>query len=733
MKLLIDYYPELAKWYSVNNPIPVESAQCGQISTRNYLWVCSKCGKEFKKNLASVVKSGNTLCSLCSRKESGSFVSISESDDPIVQLVLKRYVEGGNEDSPSDVSISSSDKKYRFICHELGEDKIHDFYSTISHMIRSLRNGNNGCSICSSKIVKAGINDFKSFYPNIAKYQDKSDSLDLSTVSYKSSLQATFICPDCVSVYTMALNNRVDSERKGKTGCPVCDGRIVVPGKNDFLTQFPDLAKMWDFEKNTLDPTTFTGRDEKRKCWFRCSNGHSFQSAPYSMIASRHNSTKGCPYCANQKILAGFNDFESQHPELMNMWDYSKNTVNPSEIGATEQSHKYWFLCEHGHSFQQSPYILITSKKKGNNSCPVCHNKIVQQGVNDLATTHPHLVDIFPYDINDEISPYNVTAYSFKEMNCYCKNPDCSNYFSTAVYNWVRGLVTFCPDCSNIEKSAECLDLANEIKSWGISVEEEVHLWNDARRVDILVKDRNIVIEYNGIYWHSEEIRDKNWHKQRSIDCKKLGYNVLFIWQDDWLYKRDIVVSLLKNKLGVSSSIKVNARDCIIKEVNSITASEFFNAYHLQGHVNSEAYIGLYKDSLLVALCAISDDNGNIYLKRYATSCTVRGGFSKLLSYIENTYIYESLYTFSDNDISDGSLYVNSGFIFDGSIKPDYKYVYKGRRVHKFNFRIERFRRDPSLLYEEGLSESQLADLNKLYRVWDSGKKKWSKPKPQKE
>ena len=71
------------------------------------------------------------------------------------------------------------------------------------------------------------------------------------------------------------------------------------------------------------------------------------------------------------------------------------------------------------------------------------------------------------------------------------------------------------------------------------------------------------------------------------------------------------------------------------------------------------------------------------------------------------------------------------GFHRDKDIPPDYKYVYNGRRCHKFNFRLKRFRVDSALEWQEGLSERELADLNGIYRTWDSGKIRWVLTVPQ--
>lgn len=54
-------------------------------------------------------------------------------------------------------------------------------------------------------------------------------------------------------------------------------------------------------------------------------------------------------------------------------------------------------------------------------------------------------------------------------------------------------------------------------------------------------------------------------------------------------------------------------------------------------------------------------------------------------------------------------------------------YVVKGERKHKFGYRLKRFRNDPELQYEEGLTERELAELNGLNRIWAAGKIKWVK------
>ena len=109
------------------------------------------------------------------------------------------------------------------------------------------------------------------------------------------------------------------------------------------------------------------------------------------------------------------------------------------------------------------------------------------------------------------------------------------------------------------------------------------------------------------------------------------------------------------------------------------------------------------------------------------TAYSVPGGFTKLLKAAQGIYPEYPFITFSDHMVSDGGLYAASGFVADKELAPDYAYMVNGARQHKFGYRLKRFRTDPSLLWEEGKTERELADLNNLTRIWDAGKTRWVK------
>ena len=188
---------------------------------------------------------------------------------------------------------------------------------------------------------------------------------------------------------------------------------------------------------------------------------------------------------------------------------------------------------------------------------------------------------------------------------------------------------------------------------------------------------------------------------------------------------------MLMRKLGASNEVKVNARDCEVYEETSDNIDEikmFLNENHIQGYKSGSLYLSLRDCNMnMLALMVLQNKKNNVYeIIRYATSCILRGGFTKILSVLKQDYNIQEVQTFSDNSVSEGKLYENSGFVLDSELSPDYCYVYRDERIHKFNFRKEMFEKK-GLLYDESLSESKLASLNGISRIWDIGKKKWIK------
>ena len=172
---------------------------------------------------------------------------------------------------------------------------------------------------------------------------------------------------------------------------------------------------------------------------------------------------------------------------------------------------------------------------------------------------------------------------------------------------------------------------------------------------------------------------------------------------------------------------RIFARNTTVVHIDKIEARKFCDLYHVQGFNPGGVYNGLEdkKTGDLVAVGVWRKNKDKLYLDRYCTNHIVVGGMGKLLkdgiSYAKNNSLKEII-TFADLEVSNGNLYDVLGFRKDKILAPDYKYLYRGELKHKFGFRLIRFKKDPELHYEQGLSESQLAELNNIPRVYDYGK-----------
>jgi Probable Zinc-ribbon domain len=147
---------------------------------------------------------------------------------------------------------------------------------------------------------------------------------------------------------------------------------IAVPGKKEKLplsVTHPELAK-------TLiepEPHNVTMGSHKIGTW-KCKNDHIYEMS----IRGRVKATD-CPICTGNRILPGYNDLQTTHPEISALadgWD-------PESVSAGSNKMKNW-KCQRQHSWSAPVYSLTQGTR-----CPTCAGQQLQQGFNDLATTHP--------------------------------------------------------------------------------------------------------------------------------------------------------------------------------------------------------------------------------------------------------------------------------------------------------------------------------------------------------
>jgi hypothetical protein len=317
----------------------------------------------------------------------------------------------------------------------------------------------------------------------------------------------------------------------------------------------------------------------------------------------------------------------------------------------------------------------------------------------------------------------NITQISndFKFYNILCEN--CKTEFTISRILFYKRRETnteICTICNTIDKhqSGKEIKLFNFIKS--IYQDEIIQNFKIERQeIDIYLPKINLGFEFNGVYWHSDIFKEKDFHSNKSKFFEKKGIHIFHIWEDDFDEKEEIIKSQIQNIIGKSQ--KIPARKCEVKEINDINLiKEFLNQNHIQGCSNSKIKIGLFFNSELVSLMTFDKFEGRIKMKedewnlnRFCnkSGLSVIGGASKLLSFFTKKYNPNRIISYSDKDWSKGELYQKLGFKKIHETIPDYKYLVNFKRIHKSNFKKS----------ITGISESNL-DLPK---IWDCGKIKW--------
>lgn len=349
--------------------------------------------------------------------------------------------------------------------------------------------------------------------------------------------------------------------------CPYCSNVRVFAGFNDLASKSQLLANEWNYEKNDLFPSEVLATSNK-KVWWRCAKGHEWQAAIASRMAGR-----GCPYCANKKVLAGFNDLATSNPKLAQQWNHDRNgNLTPQDV-VCGSSKKVWWRCPKcGHEWKAS----INNRNRGA-GCPRCSHpskrKSHDQYVCELNKKNPNIKAIGIYrtikdpikcrckvcgfewlpnagsilssgrgcprcwsnrrkqprkteaefseqlnKVNSEIALVSRYKSSKKKVRCRCKI--CGHEWSVMPGSLLAG--EGCPRCNHSQTSfaEQCLYFALALRLGKDHVISRDRM-AVGMELDVYVPEKKVAFEYGAWVWHKNRIdRDREKRKkcgERSI------------------------------------------------------------------------------------------------------------------------------------------------------------------------------------------------------------------------
>lgn len=228
------------------------------------------------------------------------------------------------------------------------------------------------------------------------------------------------------------------------------------------------LLDEWDYSKNnSMSPCDFTAGSSK-KVWWKCDKGHSWQA----VVSSRTFQNHGCIYCSNQKALAGFNDFETWcfdngKAYLVNEWDYDLNEKEPTEYTWCSGIKVFW-KCNKGHGWRTS----IAHRVSENTGCPICSNRIILAGYNDLMTLRPDIAKEWHPTKNGNLTPKNVGVGSKKKVWWMC---DKGHEWQAVIYSRAGKASNGCAVCSG----KRLLTGENDLETYCNTNENTKHLLDE--------------------------------------------------------------------------------------------------------------------------------------------------------------------------------------------------------------------------------------------------------------
>ena len=433
---------------------------------------------------------------------------------------------------------AGSNKKLLWVC-----SRGHEWEATVNH--RS-RDRGRGCPYCSNRRLLTGFNDLATTNPKLAKEVSPNSKIKATEVTAGSNKKLLWKCGK-----GHEWESSVKSRAILDSGCPYCVGKKVLLGFNDLETVNPELAKEVSLNSK-IKAAEVTEFSSKKLLWI-CSKGHEWEAT----VESRSKG-HGCPYCSVRKgckvLKTGVNDLSTTDPKL------AKEVSPNSKIKATEvtagSGKKLLWRCGKGHEWESK----VKNRSRGY-GCPYCSNQKILYGYNDLETTNPGL--------SKEISPHSkikateVTVGSTKKMLWMCSK---GHEWKATVYHRYRG--NGCPRCSGSKMERDFAQLVKTLLPENTPIIRNDRQLIKPYELDILIPSINLAFEFNGEYWHSDEMirkrhpqfaSSKQFDDFKKQECKKQGVNLSFVREKQWVnnYEKTVerIKKIIDKNLGLQYSL----------------------------------------------------------------------------------------------------------------------------------------------------------------------------------
>ena len=150
--------------------------------------------------------------------------------------------------------------------------------------------------------------------------------------------------------------------------CPVCSGRRIVSGLNDFQTLYPEQAEEFSLALNGgVSPGQLSPGNQRTKYLWVCRRkGHIYSLTVYERVLGY-----GCHHCTGRRVIPGETDFQSVNPGAAARWDaISNGNLSPRDLHPGTNFEAYFTcLCDR-------PYRCQVKAMRADRYCRRCTNAL---------------------------------------------------------------------------------------------------------------------------------------------------------------------------------------------------------------------------------------------------------------------------------------------------------------------------------------------------------------------
>lgn len=513
------------------------------------------------------------------------------------------------------------------------------------------------------------------------------------SVFQDADIKICIICPEHGKFWQMPY-----SHLNGQ-GCPKCAGRQLT--REDIIKKFKEK------HGDRYDYSMFEYHRMKDKSTIICKLHGEFQQSP-----QKHLSGQGCPICGN--IAKNQNRAISKEKFIERANKVHNGKYDYSNVHFVNLHDKVEIICPIHGTFTQVAYDHLDGH--GCNECAIEQHKLTLS------------------DFIKRSNEIHGNKYDYSKVNIDGTNSEviiiCPKHgeFVQNVGTHLKGCG--CPKCGRIisKNEQEIYEYVCNLVGKENVVDRCRTILSNNKELDIYIPSKKIAIEYNGVLWHCEKYgKDRYYHLEKLNECNERGIRLIQIFEDEYIDKKEIVLSKIRHLLGVDGNkTKIYARKCNVRKVSKETAKEFLDSNHIQGYVNAKLHLGCFYNDKIVGVMSFKKVKNEWELIRFATDnnyiCCGIGG--KLFKYFVDGFKPQVVKTFADRRWTidlDNNLYTKIGFKYDGLLKPEYRYIRKGsyKREHKFNYR-------KSILHKRygfpmNLTESEMCAKIGVHKIWDCG------------